>query len=115
MEAAHKGESGVEIDVSRVPCREEGMTSYEIMLSESQERMLAIVRRGAEEEVEAIFSRWGLHSAVVGSVTDDGIVRVRNGSEIVAEISRPSACGRADICAGRGRSRPICRKRTVSN
>ena len=86
VEAAHKGESGVEIDVSRVPCREEGMVPYEIMLSESQERMLAIVRRGAEAHVEAIFSRWGLHSTVIGQVTDDGIVRVRNGAEVVAEI-----------------------------
>ena len=86
VEAAYKGESGVDIDVSRVPCREEGMTPYEIMLSESQERMLAIVRQGAEEQVEAIFSRWGLHSTVIGRVTGDGFVRVRNGAEVVAEI-----------------------------
>ncbi len=86
VEAAHKGESGVDIDVSRVPCREEGMIPYEIMLSESQERMLAIVRRGAEEHVAAIFSRWGLHSTVIGQVTADSIVRVRNGAEVVAEI-----------------------------
>ena len=86
VEAAHKGESGVDIDVSRVPCREEGMIPYEIMLSESQERMLAIVRRGAEKDVEAIFSRWGLHSTVIGRVTDDGVVRVRNGAEVVAEV-----------------------------
>ena len=86
VEAAHKGESGVDIDVSRVPCREEAMTPYEIMLSESQERMLAIVRRGAEEHVEAIFSRWGLHSTVIGQVTADGMVRVRNDRDVVAEI-----------------------------
>ncbi len=86
VEAAYKGESGVDIDVSRVPCREEGMTSYEIMLSESQERMLAIVRQGAEEQVEAIFSRWGLHSTVIGRVTGDGMVRVHNGAEVAAEI-----------------------------
>ena len=86
VEAAYKGESGVEIDVSRVPCREEGMTPYEIMLSESQERMLAIVRQGAEENVAEIFSRWGLHSTVIGQVTTDGMVRVRNGAEVVADI-----------------------------
>ncbi|MDE2816338.1 MAG: phosphoribosylformylglycinamidine synthase subunit PurL [Chloroflexota bacterium] len=86
VEAAHKGESGVDIDVSRVPCREEAMTPYEIMLSESQERMLAIVRQGAEEDVAAIFSRWGLHSTVIGRVTSDGMVRVRNGTEVAAEI-----------------------------
>ena len=86
VEAAHKGESGVDIDVSRVPCREEGMTPYEIMLSESQERMLAIVRRGAEAQVEAIFTRWGLHSTAIGHVTDDGVVRVRDGAEVAAEI-----------------------------
>jgi phosphoribosylformylglycinamidine synthase len=86
VEAAHKGGSGVEIDVSRIPCREEDMIPYEIMLSESQERMLAIVRRGAESQVEAIFSRWGLHSTVIGRVTDDGMVRVRDGEVIVADI-----------------------------
>lgn len=86
VEAAHKGESGVDIDVSRVPCREEGMVPYEIMLSESQERMLAIVRQGAEDHVAAIFSRWGLHSTVIGQVTDDGIVRIRDGADTVAEI-----------------------------
>ena len=86
VEAAHKGESGVDIDVSRVPCREESMTPYEIMLSESQERMLAIVCQGAEEHVAAIFARWGLHSAVIGQVTADGMVRVRNGGEVVADI-----------------------------
>ena len=86
VEAAHKGGSGVEIDVSRVPCREDGMQPYEIMLSESQERMLAIVRQGAEADVSAIFSRWSLHSTVIGKVTDDGLVRVRNGATAVAEI-----------------------------
>jgi phosphoribosylformylglycinamidine synthase II len=85
-EAANKGGSGVEIDVSKVTCRAEGMTPYEIMLSESQERMLLIVRRGHEEAVQRICARWGLHADMIGHVTADGLIRVRNGAELVAEL-----------------------------
>src|SRR5204863_1102038 len=66
--------------------RERGMTPYEVMLSESQERMLVIVERGREEEVRAIFDRWELHSDVIGHVTGDGLVRVTDGGEVVAEV-----------------------------
>ena len=62
-----RGGIGVEIDVSRVPQRETGMTPYEIMLSESQERMLLVVKRGREAEVEAIFEKWDLHAANIGT------------------------------------------------
>jgi len=78
--------AGALIDVSRVPRRERGMTPYELMLSESQERMLVVVRRGREPEVEAIFREWDLTSAVIGEVTNDGLVTVLEGDEEVARL-----------------------------
>lgn len=85
-ETAGRAGTGVEIDVSLVPRREKGMTPYEVMLSESQERMLLIPERGKEEAVREIFRKWGLDAAVIGRVTDDGIFRVRDGGELVAEV-----------------------------
>ncbi|NPV26140.1 MAG: phosphoribosylformylglycinamidine synthase subunit PurL [Firmicutes bacterium] len=85
-EMASRGNSGMVIDVSLVPRREEGMTPYEVMLSESQERMLVVPKKGKEEEVQKIFAKWGLEAVVVGWVTDDGIMRIKDGDEIVAEI-----------------------------
>lgn len=85
-EMATKGNSGIEIDVALVPRREEGMTPYEIMLSESQERMLVVPVKGKETEVERIFSKWGLDAVVVGQVTDDGMLRIREGEKVVAEV-----------------------------
>ena len=86
VECASKGPSGIEIDVARVSRRETRMTPYEIMLSESQERMLLIVLRGHEAEAQALFARWGLHSDVIGRVTDDQLVRVLDEGEVVAEL-----------------------------
>jgi len=86
VEAAARGRGGVEIDVFRVPRREERMTPYEVMLSESQERMLVIVRRGCEANVKTLLDRWGLHSNIIGQVTDNGVAVVREGDEIVAKI-----------------------------
>src|SRR3954466_9109560 len=77
-EMGSRGGAGVDIDVSLVPQRETGMTPYEIMLSESQERMLMVVKRGREPEVEQIFEKWDLHAVRVGEVTTDGKLRVRN-------------------------------------
>ncbi len=85
-EMGSRGGAGVEIDVSLVPQRESGMTPYEIMLSESQERMLMVVKRGREAEVEQIFEKWDLHAVRVGEVTTDGKLRVKNRGEVVAEI-----------------------------
>jgi len=85
-ETASRGNSGIEIELDHVPQRETGMTPYEIMLSESQERMLIIVRKGHEGEVERIFQKWDLHAARIGFVTDDGRMRVKQGGETVAEI-----------------------------
>jgi phosphoribosylformylglycinamidine synthase len=85
-EMGSRGGAGIDIDVSHVPQRETGMTPYEIMLSESQERMLLVVKRGREREVEEIFEKWDLHAAHIGEVTDDGLMRVRERGTIVAEI-----------------------------
>ncbi len=85
-EMGSRGGAGIDIDVARVPQRETGMTPYEIMLSESQERMLLVVKRGREREVEEIFEKWDLHAAHIGDVTDDGLMRVRDRGVVVAEI-----------------------------
>ena len=85
-EMGSRGGAGVEIDVSRVPQRETGMTPYEIMLSESQERMLLVVKKGREADVERIFEKWDLHAVHIGDVTNDGRMRVKNRGEVVAEI-----------------------------
>src|SRR3989304_298610 len=85
-EMASRGGTGVEIDVRLVPRREEGMTPYEVMLSESQERMLLVAGEGAERTVQKIFARYDLDAVVVGRVTADGLMRVRDGKRVMAEI-----------------------------
>ena len=86
VECAAKAGTGVRIDVSRVPRREAGMTPYDVMLSESQERMLVVVRRGHEDDVVRHFERWELSATVIGQVTEDGIARVVDGDEEVASV-----------------------------
>ena len=85
-EMGARGGAGVDIDVALVPQRESGMTPYEIMLSESQERMLLVVKRGREGDVERIFDKWDLHAVRIGEVTTDGMLRVRADGRVVAEI-----------------------------
>ncbi|MFQ5989004.1 MAG: phosphoribosylformylglycinamidine synthase subunit PurL [Candidatus Methylomirabilales bacterium] len=85
-EMASRGGTGVEIDVQLVPRREEGMNAYEVMLSESQERMLLVVRQGTEATVREIFGKYDLDAVVVGRVTGDGMMRVREGNRVVASI-----------------------------
>jgi phosphoribosylformylglycinamidine synthase II len=85
-EMGARGGAGIEIDVALVPQRETGMTPYEIMLSESQERMLLVAKRGREAEVERIFEKWDLHAVRIGEVTNDGRLRVRNKGDVVADI-----------------------------
>lgn len=85
-ETASRGGSGIEIDLSLVPQREPGMTPYETMLSESQERMLIIVRAGHEKTVTDIFEKWDLPCALIGRVTEDGMMRVKDHGKTVAEI-----------------------------
>ena len=85
LEMAGRGEAGMLLELDRVPLREPGMTPYEILLSESQERMLLVVREGSEAAVQAIFRRWDLEASVVGRVTDDGTFRARwQGREVCA-------------------------------
>jgi len=85
-EMSAKGESGMELHLERVPVREEGMTPYEIMLSESQERMLLVVEKGRERDVEEIFEKWDLHVAHVGKVASHGRVKVYWHGELVADV-----------------------------
>jgi phosphoribosylformylglycinamidine synthase len=85
-EMGSRGGAGVEIDVALVPQRETGMTPYEIMLSESQERMLLVVKKGREAEVERVFEKWDLHAVCIGHVTTDGRMRVKERGQVVAEI-----------------------------
>jgi len=85
-EMAYRGGTGIEIDVSKVPSREPGMTPEEFMISESQERMLLVAKKGKEAEVEAIFRKWDLDIAVIGTVTDDKMLTIREHDRIVAQI-----------------------------
>ncbi len=85
-EMGARGHVGVEIELDRVPQRETGMRPYEIMLSESQERMLLVAQKGREEEVFRVFEKWGLDAVEVGRVTNDGKMRVMEHGEVVAEI-----------------------------
>jgi phosphoribosylformylglycinamidine synthase len=96
-EMGARGGSGIEIDVKNVPQRETGMSPYEIMLSESQERMLLVVKRGREAEVEQIFEKWDLHAAHIGHVTDDGILRVKDHGTVVAEIPNRALVDEAPV------------------
>jgi phosphoribosylformylglycinamidine synthase II len=85
-EMGARGGTGVEIELDRVPQRETGMTPYEIMLSESQERMLLVAQKGREEEVFRVFEKWGLDAVEIGQVTRDAKMRVLEHGQIVAEI-----------------------------
>jgi phosphoribosylformylglycinamidine synthase II len=96
-ETASRGGTGVEIDLALVPKRESGMTPYEILLSESQERMLVIVRRGQEARVKEIFEKWDLPYAHVGSVKEDGYMRVKENGTTVVEIPARSLAEEAPI------------------
>jgi len=85
-EMGSRGGVGIEIDLDLVPQRETGMTAYEMLLSESQERMLLVAERGREEEVFKVFRKWGLDAVTIGTVTADGLLRVKHQGRIEAEI-----------------------------
>jgi phosphoribosylformylglycinamidine synthase len=85
-EMGARGQVGTEIELDRVPQRETGMTPYEIMLSESQERMLLVAQKGREDEVFRVFEKWGLDAVEIGRVTNDGKMRVLHHGEVVSEI-----------------------------
>jgi phosphoribosylformylglycinamidine synthase len=96
-EMASRGNSGMEIELSLIPRREEGMIPYELMLSESQERMLICVKKGTEDTAQRIFDKWDLHAVVIGKVTSDGMLRIKNNGKVVAEIPAKSLAEDAPI------------------
>ncbi|CAB3389485.1 phosphoribosylformylglycinamidine synthase subunit PurL [Kyrpidia spormannii] len=96
-EMASRAGSGLDIDVALVPRRETGMTPYEVMLSESQERMLVVMERGKEGVAEQIFRKWGLEATVIGRVTDDGMLRIREEGRVVAEVPVPALVDEAPM------------------
>lgn len=97
-EMSSKSGTGMDVDISLVPQREEGMTPYEIMLSESQERMLLVVKPGTESKVKKIFNKWGLNCVNIGKVTDDGLLRVRVNGKVVAEVPPRSLADEGPVC-----------------
>jgi phosphoribosylformylglycinamidine synthase len=103
-EMGGRGNVGIEIELDKVPQRETGMTAYEIMLSESQERMLLVAEKGREREVFDVFSKWGLDAVTVGRVTSDGKMRVLQHAEVVAEIPNVALTDEAPVYA-----RPLAR------
>src|SRR5262245_26981424 len=103
-ETASRGSSGIEIDLAKVPRREPGMTPYEIMLSESQERMLIIAKRGQEDVVRQVFDKWDVPCAEIGRVTSDGIMRVRNNGTIAAEIPAKALAEEAPLYSREAKS-----------
>jgi phosphoribosylformylglycinamidine synthase II len=96
-EMGARGELGVSIELDLVPQRETGMTSYEIMLSESQERMLLVADKGREQEVLDVFAKWGLDASIVGIVTADDVMRVRHHGELIAEIPNKALTEEAPV------------------
>jgi phosphoribosylformylglycinamidine synthase II len=102
VEMASRGGTGIEIDLAKVPQRETGMTPYEIMLSESQERMLLVAEKGREQEVLGVFKKWGLDAVVVGRVTEGGLARIKNHGSVAAEIPAHPLAEEGPVC-----NRPI--------
>jgi phosphoribosylformylglycinamidine synthase II len=96
-EMGGRGQVGIEIELDRVPQRETGMSAYEIMLSESQERMLLVAQKGREQEVFRVFEKWGLDAVEVGKVTRDNKLRVLQHGELVAEIPNPALTDEAPL------------------
>jgi phosphoribosylformylglycinamidine synthase II len=114
-ELSARGVCGAEVDLELVPAREDGMSAYELLLSESQERMLLVVRAGREAEVQAAFARYELHAVTIGRVIDEPVVRARYHGELVCEVRggalvddapryRPAAAPPPDLTARRGES-----------
>jgi len=114
MEMASRGGTGIEIDLAKVPQRESDMTPYEIMLSESQERMLLVAEKGREREVLNVFKKWGLDAVVVGAVTDGGIAKVLHHGEVAAEIPAHPLAEEGPIYQ-RPISQPPLRRETLSD
>ena len=95
VEMADRGEAGIVLNLDTVPTRETGVTPYELLLSESQERMLIVAKEGQENEVKAVFAKWDLQAAVIGEVTDDGLFRTTWHGEEVVRIPVPALTSQA--------------------
>ena len=113
-EMSAKGSSGMDIDLDKVPVRESGMSAYEIMLSESQERMLLVAKKGCEEGIASIFKKWDLECVIIGKVTGDGFVRVMKGGKLMAEVPAESLAlgGGAPVYARESREPEYIKKRS---
>ncbi|MBI5643779.1 MAG: phosphoribosylformylglycinamidine synthase subunit PurL [Deltaproteobacteria bacterium] len=97
VEMASRGCTGLELDIDRVPRREDGMSAYEIMLSESQERMLMVVHKGTEEAVKKIFNKWDLEAEVIGKVVEGKNIRIIEGGKVAADIPVPFLTDEAPV------------------
>ena len=97
VEMAYKGNLGIELDLDKVPCREEKMSPYEMMLSESQERMLIILEDGKEEEARKIFKKWDLDFIVIGKTTENKDLALKFKKEIVAKIPIDALSSKAPL------------------
>jgi phosphoribosylformylglycinamidine synthase subunit PurL len=97
-EMSSKAGTGMDVDIALVPQREPDMTPYEIMLSESQERMLLVVKPGTEDKVTAIFKKWGLNCVNIGKVTADGLVKIRMNGELLADVPARSLADEGPLC-----------------
>ncbi|MGS0765362.1 phosphoribosylformylglycinamidine synthase subunit PurL [Syntrophomonas curvata] len=109
-ETAGKKGMGVEVDVLKVPRREKGMTPYEVMISESQERMLIVPRQGKEQRIKEIFAKWGLDAAVIGQVTDSGMFRVLEGERLAGEVPVEALTGGCPVYVREGEEPPYYRE-----
>ncbi|MFA4859056.1 MAG: phosphoribosylformylglycinamidine synthase subunit PurL [Candidatus Margulisiibacteriota bacterium] len=96
-EMASRGGVGIEIDLAKIPLREESMSAYEILLSESQERMLVVVEKGTEAKVKKLFARYGLHAVKIGKVTKDKNLKVKIGGKTVANVPAESLADKAPV------------------
>jgi phosphoribosylformylglycinamidine synthase len=96
-EMGSRAGTGIEIDIARVPKRETGMTAYEVMLSESQERMLLVAEKGREQEIVRVFEKWDLHAEAIGSVTGDGRLRVFHEGKLEADVPTPALTDEAPL------------------
>ena len=108
IEMSAKGAVGMEINLDLVPMRESDMTGYELMLSESQERMLAVATRGREHEVIDVYRKWGIHAVVIGAVTDGRLTTVRRHGEIVAQLDAELLADRCPTYDAEAREPAMC-------
>jgi phosphoribosylformylglycinamidine synthase len=111
-EMSAKGGVGMEIEIRKVPLRDRDMSPYEVMLSESQERMLAVVQRGREEEVRRVFHKWELAAEVIGQVTEGGRVRVTDDGQVVADIPAKMLTDECPVYDLEARMPEVARKAT---